>query len=145
LDMTPDELAAYFAENPIQADDVITVVGGDGTMTDYPLGKQAVVFHEVEVNYVDSLDVTETDFVADVHLQVREAAEYRIVDNEGKLLSDWAAYGAGEPATFRTNRIPRTGGEDLYHLAVERKMGDSVERFPFSFALEARSEPNSGP
>jgi hypothetical protein len=135
LDMSADELAAYFARNPITGDSVIRYRGLDGIDGALLLGAVGVV-RDLKLLDVTSANVSASQFDAEMRVYLREPGEYRLTDESGNPLSDWTAFPADATPTMIAAGIPRNADDD-YELYVERRIGDRVRKFQMPFKLEA--------
>jgi hypothetical protein len=117
---------------------IVTVLGPDGIPLDVTLGGVGVAaFQDIVLNYAKEIEVSATDFRAELNFNVRKAGEYRVTDAAGLPLSSWSVVPAGSPLTLNTTPIPRLGAGAEYDIKVERKIGDSVTAFPITIKLEA--------
>jgi hypothetical protein len=137
IGMSEAELLAYFRNNPITDGTVIRYYDPDGNLGTYRFG-QAISGEfvlEARLLEVRPLNLTSSDFNAEVHLELREQAEYRLTDSSGQPLTNWQRLGPRVAATLVTGKIPRTA-DDSYELFLERRIGTTIKRFQLPFKLE---------
>jgi hypothetical protein len=136
--MGPDQLAAYFRENPILDGDLIRYRGPDGLVASTFLGDSRRVVQDWKLLDVESSNLTGDSFDALLRMYLRQPAEYRLTDADGAPLSEWTAFPADATPSMVAQAIPRNA-EDDYELFVERRIGDRVRKFQVSFKLEGEA------
>jgi len=133
--LTPAEIQEYFRTHPFRDGSRITYVNADGNTARYTLGGSSGVFVQpVRLVEVRPLNLSAIDFNAEMHVQLREKAEYRVTDESGAELAGWKVLGPRENATITTAKIRRITSDE-YRVTVERRIGASVKRYPISFNL----------
>jgi len=135
---SPAQLADYLAKNPIVDGTVFNVVGPDGKVREnVKLGIDVQVLLPVQVRGIQPSNVSAAAFDAAVKIYVRDRAEYRIVDEQGRELGPWTTHGPAAEATIQITQIPRSAGRSEYEMSVERRLGGDVKRYPFVISLSA--------
>lgn len=115
--------------NGLGAADVVTVMGIDNPISLASLG----VFRDVDVPSAQPINVTATDFGAELQMVLREPGEYRIATDAGPV-TDWAPFAAGA-TSVQVMGIPRDGNKAKYLIYVERKTGGNPVKYPFTIEL----------
>ncbi len=129
------QLKEYLAGNPI----------GPGTVLQYRLPGDDEL-HIVQLNEargvspvrlveVRARNVSATEFSAELTLELREEGEYRLVDGQGKPLSERQHLGPLVTATMLTTSLPRSADRE-YDVWVERQIGETIKKFQITFKLE---------
>ncbi|MEK6233480.1 MAG: Ig-like domain-containing protein [Planctomycetales bacterium] len=62
-------------------------------------------------------------------------AEYRVTDQDGEPLADWASHGPDAEAAWRLEGLRPQSDAGEYTVFVEKKTNGEVQRFPIGFAL----------
>ncbi|MCE9544460.1 MAG: Ig-like domain-containing protein, partial [Planctomycetia bacterium] len=137
--LTPAELAEWFKTHPLANGNVLSIADADGKVRDVKLGLDARVSQlPVQVLGITPGNVTATAFNAAVKVYVREKAEYRVVDEAGKPLSEWSMQGPAVEATLNVTQIPRAANRNEYEMVIERRLGSDVKRYPFVISLSPK-------
>ena len=126
----------YFSDNPLALGDVVDYRLADGTLSSMTLGAGLGAIQDVKLINVASLNLTPTEFNADVQLLLRQQAEYRLSDADGNPLSEWERYGPNQNINITSSAIARTP-DDEYEIFVDRKINDIIKRFQIPFKLAA--------
>ena len=134
--MSPDELAAYFRENPVLPGDVLRYRGADGLLGATLLGVDVGAVPDFKQIDVAAKNVSPQTFDAELRLYLRQAGDYRLTDAAGAVLSDWAPFPSDATPLMVATNIPRTA-EDEYDLYVERRTDDRLRKFQVQFSLAA--------
>jgi len=133
--LTPAEIQEYFRTHPFRDGTRISYVDADGNTIRYTFGGSSGVFVQpVRLVEVQPKNLTAIDFNAEMHLQLREKAEYRLTDSAGEELAGWNVLGPRQNATITTSKIRRIANDE-YSVTVERRIGSNVKRYPISFNL----------
>ncbi|MCE9553166.1 MAG: hypothetical protein K8T91_07280 [Planctomycetes bacterium] len=134
---SPAQLADWLAKNPIVDGTVLGLVGPDGKRREVRLGIDARVLLPVQVLGIKPSNVSAGAFDAAVKIQVRDRAEYRIVDDKMHELGPWTTHGPAAEATIQITQIPRSAGRNEYDMYVERRLAGDIKRYPFVISLSA--------
>ena len=132
LDEVRGRVAGIARDTPIIYEDVTGLA--------HPLDLARIIgvaMQRVSLNNVQPSNITDSQFDATINLQLREQAEYRVVDADGAALTEWSMHGPNEAAGFQVSGIARGGAADTYELFVERRQGDTVRSYPIEFALKS--------
>lgn len=133
----PAQLSDWLTKNPIVDGTVLGVVGPDGKRREVRLGIDARVLLPVQVLGIKPSNVSAGAFDAAVKIQVRDRAEYRIVDDKMHELGPWTTHGPASEATIQITQIPRSAGRNEYDMYVERRLAGDIKRYPFVISLSA--------
>jgi len=135
VNLTPDEIQQHFRNHLLGEGDVLEVRDRHGPRRRIRIPEVALRF-DVQVTSVRPTALSDTSFRAEVSLQVRERAEYRVIDSDGTPLSVWVALRPHEQARIKAGPIQRNA-EERYELTIQRKKGSVIRRFPVPpFQLE---------
>ena len=137
---SPAQLADWLAKNPIVDGTVLGVVGPDGKRREVRLGIDARVLLPVQVLGIKPANVSAGAFDARVMIQVRDRAEYRIVDDKFHELGPWTTHGPAAEATIQITQIPRSAGRNEYDMYVKRRLAGDSKLKPFVISLTERSQ-----
>ncbi len=132
--LSPDEIAAYFAEHPIRDGDVIKYYGADGILGTKLLGGRVGVIIDFKLLDVESTNLTADSFNAQLRVYLRLAGDYRLTDVAGTPLSDWSVHPNDATPLVITPDLARNAA-DSYELWMERRIGDAIEKFQMKFGL----------
>jgi hypothetical protein len=134
--LSVDEVRGYFRDRPLIEGDRLRYRLADGTIDSVALRSlTGVGAIDVRPLSVRPLELTATDFSAEVRVALREAGEYRLVDENDSALSDWKTLPAGADVTINSSKMNRNP-EDEYKVFLERKIGDKVRSYPVQFRVE---------
>lgn len=115
----------------------VTYLNAEGLPVEARLGSVTGV-QEVKVAGVRPVELSASDFKAEVLVDLRNTGEYRVTDDKGAALSDWKSLPAGPGSITTTTKIPRAESLDHdYKLYIEQKRGDKAARYEFQFKLES--------
>jgi hypothetical protein len=106
-------------------------MGPDGAIQ-VPLASLGV-FRDVDVPSAQPINVTASDFGAELQVVLREPGEYRIATDAGPI-TDWAPFSAGS-TPVQVMGIPREGNKAKYLIYVERRTSGNPVKYPFTIEL----------
>ena len=138
--LDPGRVRDIFTRFPPKPGDVVEYVDDKGNVSKVRLGELVGI---VEVKLVDvrPQNITAEDFNAEVLLDLKLGAEYRLTDSSDKPLSEWSMLSAGAGRIVSSKIARSTDADANYSLNVERKIGDKIEKFPQRFKIKSEDQP----
>ncbi|MCA9246429.1 MAG: hypothetical protein KDA42_04915 [Planctomycetales bacterium] len=128
----------YLSRNPIMPGSVFQYrdAGGELHVLRLP---QAQGFAPVTLRGIETANVGPDQFDVVLSIELREEADYRLLDANGNPLSETRHSGPFVTESFAAAGLPRTGSDE-YKVFVERSIGGEVRRFEIAFELKLRGQ-----
>ncbi|QDU95123.1 hypothetical protein [Lignipirellula cremea] len=131
------EIDEYFRTHPFVNGTRLKFITGNGDVATTVLGTDRIITRlPIRLVEARSLNVTPTDFIAELQIGVLMAGNYRVIDiNDRHPLTDWKPLGPQDQAVFRTDTIPRKQGDE-YKVLIERDIDGMVSGYEATFQLQ---------
>jgi len=134
--LSPQEIEDYFRTHPVVDGTRIRYITPGGDEGVYALQSELVGNAVLRLDIARGLNVTATDFNAELQISVLAEGQYRVVDAKtNEPLTDWQTIGAQSKGSFRTKKIAREPDNE-YKVVIERDRGGRVQKYEATFKLQ---------